>query len=154
MLHIDTSAAPFRPATRDTATSGDQPYLAPLFAPFPRLMGVEVVEATPARVRARLLVREELCRSGKTMHGGAIMAFADMTGSIAAFLNLPEGCATTTIESKTNFLSAAKEGSVIEAETVPFHVGRRSSVWQTKVMREDGKLIAVVTQTQMVLEQG
>lgn len=153
MLHIDTSAPAFRPATRDAGTASDQPHLAPLYAPFPRLMGVEVIEATPAKVRARLKVREDLCRSGKTMHGGAIMAFADMTGSIAAFLNLPEGCATTTIESKTNFLSAAKEGSVIEAETVPFHVGRRSSVWQTKVMREDGKLIAVVTQTQMVLEQ-
>ena len=153
MLHIDTSAPAFRPATRDASQATDQPCLAPLYAPFPRLMGVEVIEATPTRVRTRLLVREELCRSGKTMHGGAIMAFADMTGSIAAFLNLPEGAATTTIESKTNFLSAAKEGTVIEAETVPFHVGRRSSVWQTQVKREDGKLIAVITQTQMVLEQ-
>ena len=153
MLHIDTAAAQFRPATREAATASDQPHLAPLFAPFPRLIGVEIVEATKARVLARLKVREELCRSGKTMHGGAVMAFADMTASIAAFLNLPEGCATTTIESKTNFLSAATEGSLIEAETVPFHVGRRSSVWQTQVKRADGKLIAVVTQTQMVLEK-
>ena len=152
MLHIDTAAAAFRPAARATVPEGTAPHLAPLYAPFPRLMGVEIVEATPARVRGRLTVREELCRSGNTMHGGAIMAFADMVGSIAAFLNLPEGAATTTIESKTNFLSAAKAGTVIEAETVPFHVGRRSSVWQTQVKREDGKLIAVVTQTQMVLE--
>ncbi len=156
MLQIDTASLSGKAvpsATRTAANDGASPYLAPLYAPFPQLLGVEVVEATPARVRARMTVRAEFCRSGNTMHGGAIMAFADMTGSIAAFLNLPEGCATTTIESKTNFLAAAREGGVIEAETTPFHVGRRSSVWQTQVKREDGKLIAVVTQTQMVLEK-
>ncbi len=152
MLQIDTATQDARPATRELTAANVEPFLAPLYAPFPRLMGVEIIEATPARVRARMTVREELCRSGHTMHGGAIMAFADMVGSVAAFLNLPEGAATTTIESKTNFLSAAKEGTIIEAETTPFHVGRRSSVWQTQVKRTDGKLIAVVTQTQMVLE--
>ena len=79
------------------------------------------------------------------------MAFADLVGSIGAFLNLPEGASTTTIESKTNFIGAAKEGSVVEAEATPLHIGRRSSVWQTHIKREDGKLLAVVTQTQMVL---
>ena len=156
MLQIDTaslSGNAVQPATRTAANDGATPYLAPLYAPFPQLLGVEVVEATPARVRARMTVRAEFCRTGKTMHGGPIMAFADVTGSIAAFLNLPEGCATTTIESKTNFLSAAKEGAVIEAETTPFHVGRRSSVWHTQVKHENGKLIAVITQTQMVLEK-
>jgi 1,4-dihydroxy-2-naphthoyl-CoA hydrolase len=125
--------------------------LTPLYQPFPRLMGVEMVEATPARVRARLFVRTDLCRSGHVMHGGALMAFADLVGSIGAFLNLPEGASTTTIESKTNFIGAAKEGSTVEAESTPLHVGRRSSVWQTHIKREDGKLLAVVTQTQMVL---
>lgn len=153
MAQIETAAPAARPATRAVSSDNVEQFLAPIYAPFPRLLGVEIVEATPARVRARLVVREEFCRSGHTMHGGAIMAFADMTGSVAAFLNLPEGAATTTIESKTNFLCAAKEGTVIEAETTPFHVGRRSSVWQTHVKREDGKLIAVVTQTQMVLEK-
>ncbi len=120
--------------------------------PFPRLMGIEVIEAEKDRVRARLTVRPDLCTSGHILHGGAIMAFADTLGAIGAFLNLPEGTATTTLESKTNFIGAAKEGTVVSAETTPFHVGRRSSVWQTRITREDGKLVAIVTQTQMVLQ--
>lgn len=119
--------------------------------PFPRLMGVEVLAAAKTSVKARLRVRPDLCTSGNILHGGAIMAFADTLGAIGAFLNLPEGAGTTTIESKTNFIGAAKEGSTVLAETTPVHVGRRSSVWQTKLTREDGKLVAIVTQTQMVL---
>jgi uncharacterized protein (TIGR00369 family) len=119
--------------------------------PFPRLMGVDVVEATKSCVRARLVVRPDLCTASNILHGGAIMAFADTLGAIGAWLNLPEGALTTTIESKTNFIGAAKEGSTVTAEATPFHIGKRSSVWQTKIMRDDGKLVAVVTQTQMVL---
>ncbi|MGN6149047.1 MAG: PaaI family thioesterase [Rhizomicrobium sp.] len=119
--------------------------------PFPRLMGVEVVEATKEKVRARLVVRPDLCTAANILHGGAIMAFADTLGAIGAWLNLPDGALTTTIESKTNFIGAAREGSTVTAESTPFHIGKRSSVWQTKIMREDGKLVAVVTQTQMVL---
>lgn len=119
--------------------------------PFPRLMGVEIVEATKEKVRARLRVRPDLCTAANILHGGAIMAFADTVGAIGAWLNLPDGALTTTIESKTNFIGAAREGSTVHAETSPFHVGKRSSVWQTKISREDGKLVAVVTQTQMVL---
>jgi uncharacterized protein (TIGR00369 family) len=119
--------------------------------PFPRLMGVEVVEATKEKVRGRLVVRADLCTAANILHGGAIMAFADTLGAIGAWLNLPDGALTTTIESKTNFIGAAKEGSTVIAESTPFHIGKRSSVWQTKIMREDGKLVAVVTQTQMVL---
>jgi uncharacterized protein (TIGR00369 family) len=120
--------------------------------PFPRLMGVEVLEAAKEGVKARLKVRPDLCTSGHILHGGAIMAFADTLGAIGASLNLPEGAGTTTIESKTNFIGAAKEASTVTAETTPVHVGRRSSVWQTRIVREeDGKLVAIVTQTQMVL---
>jgi len=119
--------------------------------PFPRLMGVEMVEATKEKVRGRLLVRADLCTSGHILHGGAIMAFADTLGATGAFLNLPEGAGTTTIESKTNFIGSAQEGTTVIAETTPVHVGRRSSVWQTKISREDGKLVAIVTQTQLVL---
>ncbi|HUJ02903.1 MAG TPA: PaaI family thioesterase [Rhizomicrobium sp.] len=119
--------------------------------PFPRLMGMEVIEAGKERVRGRLAVRPDLCTAGHILHGGAIMAFADSLGAIGAFLNLPEGAGTTTIESKTNFIGAAKEGSLVLAEATPIHIGRRSSVWQTKITREDGKLVAIVTQTQMVL---
>lgn len=120
--------------------------------PFPRLMGVEIVEAGKNRVRGRLVVRPDLCTAGNILHGGAVMAFADALGATGAFLNLPEGAAgTTTIESKTNFIGAAKEGSTVDAESLPIHIGRRSSVWQTRLTRSDGKLVAVVTQTQMVL---
>jgi uncharacterized protein (TIGR00369 family) len=119
--------------------------------PFPRLMGVEVVEATKARVQGRIVVKPEICTASHIMHGGAIMAFADTLGAIGAFLNLPEGALTTTIESKTNFIGSAKEGTTVLAETTPLHIGRRSSVWQTRLTREDGSLVAAVTQTQMVL---
>jgi uncharacterized protein (TIGR00369 family) len=119
--------------------------------PFPRLMGVEILEAAKDKIRGRLMVRAELCTSGHILHGGAIMAFADTLGATGAFLNLPDGAGTTTIESKTNFIGAAKEGTTVEAEAVPIHIGRRSSVWQTRIARTDGKLVAVVTQTQMVL---
>jgi uncharacterized protein (TIGR00369 family) len=119
--------------------------------PFPRLMGVEILEATREKIRGRLVVRSDLCTSGHILHGGAIMAFADTLGAIGAFLNLPAGAGTTTIESKTNFIGSAKEGSTVEAQTTPIHVGRRTSVWQTRIARDDGKLVAVVTQSQMVL---
>jgi 1,4-dihydroxy-2-naphthoyl-CoA hydrolase len=119
--------------------------------PFPRLMGVEVTEAGKTLVRGRLHVRPELCTASHIMHGGAIMAFADTLGATGAFLNLPEGALTTTIESKTNFISPAPEGTTVLAESTPVHIGRRSSVWQTRITREDGKLVALVTQTQMVL---
>jgi len=119
--------------------------------PFSRLMGVEILEATRQIVRGRIAVRPDLCTSGHIMHGGAVMAFADALGAIGASLNLPEGAGTTTIESKTNFIGSAQEGTVVEGETLPIHVGRRSSVWQTRITRPDGKLVAVVTQTQMVL---
>lgn len=153
MLHVETPvhAMPVPLNVPAPARADGRDPLAPLHQPFPQLIGVEVVEATPERVRARLKVRPELCRSGHVMHGGATMSFADMVASIGAFLNLPEGAATTTVESKTNFIGAAKEGTVIEAEAVPLHCGKRSSVWQTRISREDGKLVAVVMQTQMVL---
>jgi uncharacterized protein (TIGR00369 family) len=147
MLHVDTARLPLI-AANDCAPAKKP---TPMDYPFPKLIGAELVEATPTLVRAKLRARNELCRSGFVMHGGAIMAFADMVASVGAFLNLPAGAATTTIESKTNFIGAAKEDSIIEAEAVPLHVGKRSSVWQTSVRREDGKLVAVVIQTQMVI---
>jgi uncharacterized protein (TIGR00369 family) len=101
-------------------------------------------------VRAELTVREELCTVPGVLHGGAVMSLADTLGAVGTFLNLPQGAATTTIESKTNFLGAAKTGSTITAEATPVHLGKQTMVWQTRVT--DGeRLIAIVTQTQMVL---
>jgi len=119
--------------------------------PLARLLGVEILEAGKTRVVGRLLVREEICTGWHTIHGGAVMAFADTLGATGAYLNLPEGKGTTTLESKTNFISGAKVGTVVTAESVPVHIGRRTSVWQTRITGEDGKLVAIVTQTQMVL---
>jgi uncharacterized protein (TIGR00369 family) len=119
--------------------------------PFPTLMGVEVVSAEKDAVRAKLVVRPDLCTAGNIMHGGAIMAFADTFGAIGTVLNIPREAGTTTIESKTNFLSAAREGTTVHAEATPIHVGKKTCVFQTKITREDGKLVAIVTQTQMVL---
>lgn len=120
--------------------------------PFSNLMGVEVVERAKERVVGRLLVRDDLCTAGGILHGGAFMAFADALGAIGGFLNLPPGARTTTLESKTNFLGAAPAGSTVVGEAVPLHIGRRSSVWQTRVTTETGKLLALVTQTQMTIE--
>jgi 1,4-dihydroxy-2-naphthoyl-CoA hydrolase len=119
--------------------------------PFANLMGIEVVEETKAKVVGRLIVREDLCTTFGILHGGAVMAFADSLGAIAGFLNLPEGAGTTTLESKTNFLGGAKVGDTVTGETTPLHVGRRSSVWQTRITSTEGKLLALVIQTQMTL---
>lgn len=120
--------------------------------PFAELMGVELLEREKTRVRGRMVVRPDLCTSGAICHGGAYMAFADSLGAIGGFLNLAAGAGTTTLESKTNFFRAAPEGSTIYGEATPLHIGRRSSVWQTRITSEAGKLLALVTQTQMTIE--
>jgi 1,4-dihydroxy-2-naphthoyl-CoA hydrolase len=119
--------------------------------PFAELMGVEIVEREKARVVGRLTVRAELCTSGGILHGGAYMAFADSLGAIGGFLNLADGARTTTLESKTNFLGSAKVGETVVGEATPLHIGRRSSVWQTRVTSQEGRLLALVTQTQMTI---
>ena len=118
---------------------------------FPGLMGVTLTEVTPERVVATMKVRPDLCTAGSILHGGAFMAFADTIGAVATVVNLPTGARTTTIESKTNFLGSAAVGSTVTAECTAFHRGRTTMVWQTQIRSEQGKLCAVVTQTQMVL---
>ena len=120
--------------------------------PFATLLGIRYLSAAKDKVTAELTVREELCTRPAVLHGGAIMAFADTLGAAGTILNLPEGAGTTTIESKTNFLASAPLGGTILAETTPVHRGKRTMVWQTRVTTQDGRLIALVTQTQMVLE--
>ncbi len=119
--------------------------------PFPRWLGITVTIATPERVVAELTVREELCTSGDILHGGAIMAFADTIGALGTVVNLREGQGTTTIESKTNFFAASRVGARLIAEATPLHRGKRTQVWETRLTNAEGRLIAKVTQTQMVL---
>ena len=120
--------------------------------PFADLMGLEITERAKDRVVGRLTVREDLCTAGGILHGGAFMAFADALGAIGGFLNLPAGARTTTLESKTNFLGSAKVGTTVTGEATPLHIGRRSSVWQTRITSAEGKLLALVTQTPMTVE--
>jgi len=120
--------------------------------PISNLMGVEVIEREKTRVVGKLVVREDLCTSGGILHGGAYMAFADALGAIGGVLNLAPGTRTTTLESKTNFLRGAPVGTTVTGEATPLHIGRRSSVWQTRLTNDEGKLLALVIQTQMTVE--
>jgi len=118
---------------------------------FPGLMGVRVTALAGDRVVAEMPVRADLCTAGGILHGGAYMAFADTLGGVGTFLNLPEGAGTTTIESKTNFIAAAPVGTRVTAEATALHRGRRTMVWQTRITTAEGRLVALVTQTQLVL---
>jgi uncharacterized protein (TIGR00369 family) len=119
--------------------------------PFTRTLGVQVLDQSKDEVRARLPWAPERCTAGGVMHGGALMALADSTGALVAFLNLPaDASGTTTIESKTNFLRAVRDGYA-ESVSRPLHAGRTVIVVETDVVDAAGKLVARVTQTQAVL---
>jgi uncharacterized protein (TIGR00369 family) len=111
-------------------------------------LGMRFLEVTPDRVVAELDVREEVCTLGGAVHGGTLMALADTVGAIGT---LASGCKTATAESKTNFFAAAMKGSKVRAESTALHKGKRTHVWQTRVTREDGKLVSLTIQTQMIL---
>jgi uncharacterized protein (TIGR00369 family) len=119
--------------------------------PFAALLGIRVTEATADRVVAEMDVRPELCTSPAVLHGGAIMAFADTLGALGTIANLPDGAGTTTIESKTNFIGPAPAGTTVTGTAIPVHRGRQTQVWQTRVTTAEGRLVAIVTQTQLVL---
>jgi 1,4-dihydroxy-2-naphthoyl-CoA hydrolase len=117
----------------------------------PELLGIQLVEVTQEKVVATVKVRPDLCTTGKILHGGAIMAFADTLGAIGTIVNMPQGASTATIESKTNFIGGAAEGSVVTGESTPVHKGRTTQVWQTRITSAQGRLVALVTQTQIVM---
>ncbi|QJW83726.1 PaaI family thioesterase [Ramlibacter terrae] len=119
---------------------------------FPGLMGVQLTEATATRVVATMLVRPDLCTAGGILHGGAHMAFADTLGAVGTVLNLPAGKRTTTTDSSTKFIAGAAAGTVVTGESVALHRGRTTMVWQTSIRSAEGKLCALVTQTQLVLD--
>ena len=119
-------------------------------APFAKMLGSVVTLATKSRVEGELKVTPDHCTIPATLHGGAIMALADNMGGIGAFLNMPEGATTSTIESKTNFVRAIPVGQTAKVVTTPVNIGRTLQVWKTEVFRDDGKLAAVVTQTQII----
>lgn len=118
---------------------------------FPGLIGVEILEAGPDKIVARMQVRANLCTAGNVLHGGAYMAFADTVGAVGTIVNLPPNARTTTIESKSNFMGSAPVNTYVTAESIALHKGKSTQVWQTSIRSESGKLCAVITQTQMIL---
>jgi 1,4-dihydroxy-2-naphthoyl-CoA hydrolase len=124
------------------------PALQPPFADF---IGMKITHVSKEKVEAELPMREDLNNRFGIMHGGAIMALADNLGGTATFANLRPGERTATIESKTNFFAPIPLGDVARAECTPLHRGRTTMVWQTRIIRNDGKLCALITQTQIVI---
>lgn len=122
--------------------------------PFARLMGMRFLHVGAERVVAEMLVRDDLCTRPAVAHGGALMALADTVGAVATVVNLREGDGTTTIESKTNFLAAAPAGTLLTATATPVHRGGRTQVWQTRIEAAEGRLVALTTQSQLVLRAG
>jgi uncharacterized protein (TIGR00369 family) len=120
-------------------------------APFAEFLGIKLTHISPERVEAELTVRKELATVPDILHGGAIMALADNLGGVATVVNLPKGARTATIESKTNFFVAIPVGETARAECTALHRGRTTMVWQTRITRNDGRLCALVTQTQIVI---
>jgi 1,4-dihydroxy-2-naphthoyl-CoA hydrolase len=121
--------------------------------PFTKLLGLNVLHRSPERSEAELIVREELCNRRGVLHGGAVMALGDMLGGMTAIMSLPDGGRTATIESKTNFFAAVPKGDTALAVCIPLHRGRTTMVLETRITRGDGKLAAIVTQTQLIFGQ-
>jgi 1,4-dihydroxy-2-naphthoyl-CoA hydrolase len=124
---------------------------ADLQPPFAEFMGMKITHVSKDKVEAELVVREELNNRFGVLHGGAVMALADNLGGTATFANLRDGERTATIESKTNFFAPIPVGDTARAECTPLHRGRTTMVWQTRITRNDGRLCALVTQTQIVM---
>jgi uncharacterized protein (TIGR00369 family) len=118
--------------------------------PFTKLLGVNVLHRSPERSEAELIVREELCNRRSVLHGGAVMALGDTLGGMTAIMSLPVGGRTATIESKTNFFATVPKGDTAHAVCIPLHRGRTTMVLETRITRGDGKLAAIVTQTQLI----
>ena len=119
--------------------------------PYPQHLGMVLTVAEPDRLVAEFTVREDLSNGLTPAHGGALMTLADTLGAIATVINMPPGAQTTTLESKTHVLAPAPVGTKVIGETTPLHRGRRTQIWETRITNEAGKLIAKITQTQLIL---
>ncbi len=119
--------------------------------PFADFMGMKITHISRDKIVAEMPVREELNNRFGALHGGAVMALADNLGGTATMANLPPGGRTATIESKTNFFAGIPVGDTAYAECTPLHRGRSTMVWQTRITRNDGRLCALVIQTQIVM---
>ena len=118
---------------------------------FPDLMGIRITVLEPDRVVAQMEVRKDLCTAGGILHGGASMAFADTLGAVGTIVNLSDGKRTTTTDSSTKFIAGARLGTTVTGTCVALHRGRTTMVWQTRIIRGDGRLAAIVIQTQLII---
>src|SRR5258707_15685544 len=125
----------------------------PEVAPFHKVLGVKVILRSPERSEGELTVREELCNRRGVLHGGAVMALGDTLGGLTASASLTPDGRTATIESKTNLFAAVSKGDTARAVCMPLHRGRTTIVLETRITRGDGKLAAIVTQTQLVFDK-
>lgn len=125
--------------------------LADVQPPFADHLGIRILSAQPDRVEAEMLATPALINRNGTLHGGAVMGMADHLGGVGAFLNIGPTESTATVESKTNFFRAIPAGDLVTAVSILLHGGRQTMVWQTTLTRADGKMAAMVTQTQIVL---
>jgi len=135
----------------DTTSLDLEPFRLRMRGLLPDHLGIRLVHASPELMVGEIDVTRDLCTAPGLMHGGAIMAFADTLGALGTMANLDDQSGTTTIESKTNFFRGGVEGATLRGECRPMHRGRRTQVWQTTILNPEGKLVAQVTQTQMVL---
>lgn len=119
--------------------------------PLAKYLGIRITFANKERIEAELPVRPELCTIGEKLHGGAMMAFADNLGALGAFLNLPEGATTTTIESTTKFLRPTPVGTTAKGVSTPVRIGKTLQVWETRLFDAKGELTGVIMQTQLII---
>ncbi len=115
-------------------------------------LGIRPIAANSDEVLADMPATAALANRNGVLHGGAILGLADHAGGTVAVISLSPGMATTTIESKTNFLRPIRIGDTAHARCIALHKGRSTMILQTTITRDDGKIAAIVTQTQMIME--
>lgn len=118
--------------------------------PYAATLGIALDAAAPDEVRGHLDWDPAKCTGGGVLHGGVIMSLADSIGAVCAFLNLPPGANTSTIESKTNFFRGVRAGK-LHAVSRPLHVGRSTIAVQTELYDDEQRRVGITTQTQAVL---
>ncbi|HTW03024.1 MAG TPA: PaaI family thioesterase [Streptosporangiaceae bacterium] len=118
--------------------------------PYAATLGMRLDEAAPQLVRGSMPWSAALCTAGGAMNGGAIMSLADNIGAVCAFLNLPAGASTATVESGTNLFRAVREGT-LHAAARPLHVGRSFIVVRTELTDDQDRAVGQTTQTQAVI---